>query len=773
MAMLTSALLDIDDLRQEVQETDFNADEWLESYIQRNMGLLPGGGSSTNGGQLMNLTDSQRGNSLPTSPTEATTAKKNSLFDPERLLQSFNDLFDNLVYMNGQYTKRYRDAEVEVERKEAQATERLMKRADRVDGSIGQVEKLEREINDLARRIYKLNENIYSVSEPQERLKDARKLLTHFMELNQDALGEFTFPELTKPRKNFEDFRQASSTVLRLHRIAKDMGTAEDRIYSKARDRIFDLYNQLQRDLIELFTNAHKERPVDITTMQKTAELLQNFPAGQQQCVAVFIQRTADSVNIQSADVFRVIVQLATDTYKIIREIFPSPEGVMEKFVTYVITEKLQGLIKTKLEVKNTEGQEGYLRDLYELHKKTKTLEQSVEVFKQVRMDKILRMLFDPYLSRYVETECNFLRIRCTGMMQQYYDGLLAEWGLPKQQTAVQVLPEKRDFFGVSIMTAKTLPVVMGEFLKEHPTVTADIKIINESLALNLLHELRQSAARAHALAPEDQLGACLLQLGQTIINTVLLIHMDYGLEIGIIALPPLEPKAEPNTTFLHLIQLSTVLHNLTVRQLDESLKSLPRSPAHQQKLRDQLREARERLERKSSAGLEHCLNSAMSWIHTLLMAQKRTEYAEPRHSYAATNTARKVAQYFMKLVRLVEASVDGLNRQSVFMEMGFRFHREIFDRLQELPYTSDGVMILICDVNEYRECVRMMKVDLVIKLFDQLLSLCNLLVAQPVNLPLMCDSLYGVIEQKEPIAAFIRLRSDFKTSSEYVRSYL
>lgn len=143
---------------------------------------------------------------------------------------------------------------------------------------MSKVEKLESELTDLARKVYYLCDNIYSVSEPQERLKDARKLLTHFMELNQDSIGEFTFPELTKPRKSIEDIKQASNTILRLHRIAKDMGTAEDKIYSKARDRIFDLYSQLQNEMVEMFANAHRERPMDVATMQQIASILQNFP---------------------------------------------------------------------------------------------------------------------------------------------------------------------------------------------------------------------------------------------------------------------------------------------------------------------------------------------------------------------------------------------------------------------------------------------------------------------------------------------------------------
>ena len=43
--------------------------------------------------------------------------------------------------------------------------------------------------------------------------------------------------------------------------------------------------------------------------------------------------------------------------------------------------------------------------------------------------------------------------------------------------------------------------------------------------------------------------------------------------------------------------------------------------------------------------------------------------------------------------------------------------------------------MLAICDVNEYRKCVKELGVDLVTTLFDTLHSLCNLLVVVPENL--------------------------------------
>ncbi|GAU95143.1 hypothetical protein RvY_06818 [Ramazzottius varieornatus] len=776
--MLTSALADIGDLRHEVQDSNFNADEYLESFIQRNMGLTRGNGSG-DGAQLMNLADSKRNGNLNDA------SKGRACFDPERLLQSFNDLFDSLVMMNKKFGDKFAQAEAALVKTEKQTVKNLTERLEQTEQNMIQVENFEKDVSDLARRIYTLSDSINAVSEPQERLKEARKILTHFMELNQDSVQEFTFPELTKPRKTIEDFQQAASTILRLYRIAKDMGTAEDKIYSKARDRIFELYSQLQNDLINLFINAHRERPIDLTTMKRAALVLQNFPAGQSQCVANFIQRSADTINIQTfsgpsysyqsstIDIFQSIDHLCDVTWKLIEDIFPSPDAIMEKFLLYVIQEKLQVYVKQKLEGKGQqEGRESYLRDLYELSKKAKALESKLmEKYKQFRFDKAMRAVFEPYISSYVQTECNFLRGRCGGMVQQYYDAIFSEWNLVKPLGPIQVLSEKKDFFNV--MAAKTIPSTISDFLKENPAISVENKILSESLALNILHELRQSASRASALAPEDQQAGCLFHLGQVVITQVLLIHVDYGLEIGINILPPLEPKSEPSTQFFGLIHQSTVMHNLTVRQLEESLKGLSRYTLQQQKFREQIREARERLERKCSIGMEHCLNSAMNWIHVLLQQQRKTEYAETRHSFATTNTARKIAQYFTKIVRQIEVSVDGANRQNVFLEMGFQFHREIFDRLQELPYTSDGVMILICDVNEYRECVRSMKVYSVVEIFDQLLSLCNLLVAQPENLLEMCGKVFAMVKQKEPITAFLRLRSDFRTASEFVRSYL
>jgi len=47
--------------------------------------------------------------------------------------------------------------------------------------------------------------------------------------------------------------------------------------------------------------------------------------------------------------------------------------------------------------------------------------------------------------------------------------------------------------------------------------------------------------------------------------------------------------------------------------------------------------------------------------------------------------------------------------------------------------------MLAICDVNEYRKCVKEFQIPLVIQLFNTLHALCNLLVVVPENLKQVC----------------------------------
>lgn len=89
--------------------------------------------------------------------------------------------------------------------------------------------------------------------------------------------------------------------------------------------------------------------------------------------------------------------------------------------------------------------------------------------------------------------------------------------------------------------------------------------------------------------------------------------------------------------------------------------------------------------------------------------------------------------------VNKIKDALDGKNVEAVLTELGLRFHRLIYEHLQQFQISSVGAMFVVCDMNEYRKCVADFKVPLVTQLFDTLHALCNLFVVAPENLKQVC----------------------------------
>jgi hypothetical protein len=72
-----------------------------------------------------------------------------------------------------------------------------------------------------------------------------------------------------------------------------------------------------------------------------------------------------------------------------------------------------------------------------------------------------------------------------------------------------------------------------------------------------------------------------------------------------------------------------------------------------------------------------------------------------------------KVCVYVRKQVEKIKNSMDGKNVDTVLMELGVRFHRLIYEHLQQYSYSCMGGMLAICDVAEYRKCAKDFKVHI------------------------------------------------------------
>lgn len=163
----------------------------------------------------------------------------------------------------------------------------------------------------------------------------------------------------------------------------------------------------------------------------------------------------------------------------------------------------------------------------------------------------------------------------------------------------MQIRADAKDEGPVAAWKGVTL---MADYLNSKPEVVYEKKILSETVVLSILNELKHSSARALTLLTRTDLANCLLEMGQTAIRHIFFLHLEYGFDVGLRMLPPLESKAaEPNMHFLKLIRLVTDIYELVDNQLNDNLKRLQRFKAHARKLDAMLKLAKERLETKVS----------------------------------------------------------------------------------------------------------------------------------------------------------------------------
>lgn len=148
-----------------------------------------------------------------------------------------------------------------------------------------------------------------------------------------------------------------------------------------------------------------------------------------------------------------------------------------------------------------------------------------------------------------------------------------------------------------------------------------------------------------------------------------------------------------------------------------------------------------EQIDVKLDTGLDRSINAIVGWVKIYLQnEQKKTDF-KPETDVDTVNTPAclVVVQYVSGMIRLIRNTLDGRHLDTALKELGIRFHKVIYDNLQQFQFNSAGAMCAICDMNEYRKCIKELDVEFVTNLFDTLHALCNLLLVKPENLKQVC----------------------------------
>ncbi|XP_006864673.1 PREDICTED: exocyst complex component 5 isoform X2 [Chrysochloris asiatica] len=559
------------------------------------------------------------------------------------------------------------------------------------------------------------------------------------------------FAKKVQELQKSNQIKEAADIIQKLHLIAQELPF--DR-FSEVKSKIASKYHDLECQLIQEFTSA--QRRGEISRMREVAAVLLHFK-GYSHCVDVYIKQCQEGAYLRN-DIFEDAAILCQRVNKQVGDIFSNPETVLAKLIQNVFEIKLQSFVKDQLEECRKCDAEQYLKNLYDLYTRTTNLSSKLMEFnlgtdKQTFLSKLIKSIFISYLENYIEMETDYLKSRSAMILHRYYDSKNHQ----KRSIGTGGIQDLKE------RIRQRTNITLGPSIDTHGET-----FLSQEVVVNLLQETKQAFERCHRLSDPSDLPRNAFRIFTILVEFLCIEHIDYALETGLAGIPSSDSKSA-NLYFLDVVQQANTIFHLFDKQFNDHLMPLISSSPKLSECLQKKKEIIEQMEMKLDTGIDRTLNCMIGQMkHILAAEQKKTDFKPEDTNNVMmqyTNACVKVCAYVRKQVEKIKNSMDGKNVDTVLMELGVRFHRLIYEHLQQYSYSCMGGMLAICDVAEYRKCAKDFKIPLVLQLFDTLHALFNLLVVAPDNLKQVCSGEQLANLDKNILHSFVQLRGDYRSA--------
>ncbi|NWS38530.1 EXOC5 protein, partial [Probosciger aterrimus] len=686
----------------ELFEEPFVADEYIERLAWR----TPGGGSR--GGEA---------------------------FDPKRLLEEFVNHIQELQVMDERIQRKVEKLEQQCQKEAKEFAKKVQELQKSNQVAFQHFQELDEHISYVATKVCHLGDQLEGVNTPRQRAVEAQKLMKYFNEFLDGELKSDVFT-------NSEKIKEAADIIQKLHLIAQELPF--DR-FSEVKSKIASKYHDLECQLIQEFTSA--QRRGEISRMREVAAVLLHFKV-----------KPEDNIcNFKNAKMFVPSQIKCRGINAGNRGLEASTKYEVCFLVLLTCTQILQSYVKDQLEEHRKSDAEQYLKNLYDLYTRTTNLSSKLMEFnlgtdKQTFLSKLIKSIFISYLENYIEVEIGYLKSRSAMILQRYYDSKNHQ----KRSIGTGGIQDLKE----RIRQRTNLP--LGPSIDTHGET-----FLSQEVVVNLLQETKQAFERCHRLSDPSDLPKNAFRIFSMLVEFLCTEHIDYALETGLAGIPSSDSK-NANLYFLDVVHQANTIFHLFDKQFNDHLMPLISSSPKLSECLQKKKDIIEQMEVKLDMGIDtlNCMIGQMK--HILAAEQKKTDFKPEDENNVLiqyTNACVKVCGYVRKQVEKIRNSMDGKNVDTVLMELGVRFHRLIYEHLQQYSYSCMGGMLAICDVAEYRKCAKDFKIALVLQLFDTLHALCNLLVVAPDNLKQVCSGEQLANLDKNILHSFVQLRVDYRSA--------
>ncbi|XP_061384431.1 exocyst complex component 5 [Danaus plexippus] len=702
---------------KELEQEPFDPDEFVERMVRRSM-------------QESRLTDDQ--------------------FDPEMIHDIFTQAIQDLKVLQERQERKCARLEQAVQEEEKLYVAKLAEIMEQHSHCVNVFSSLDERMSRCGGRALDIGEKLGAARAPRARAAAARDLLSHLANFLSPG------PVLTDLFNDPTKLNEAADVIQKLYTISQELPPDK---FEVAKKKIEAKYDEIERSLIEEFVKAQNHG--DVAKMKDIANIMTNFK-GYSQCVDAYIE-TSQMNTLLGKDIFSAVLPLAKKNYTVISNVFPNPDQVMSKFVLNIFHLKLQKYIQTKLADKV--DLEKYLKNLYDTYTSTQKVYTELVAANLVsdgsstgdlRREALINGSMAGAGDGYPALEVRRLKAVLSNALHVYYND---KQHIKKQIQGGGFQELRRDLQAV-IGTRANINIAQ---IENYGGET----FLSEQLVQKMLNDSKTSFMRCKTLCTANELQPTTISLLDTLIQYLLIEHVDYALDLGLQSIPIAENKSPPQIYFFDIVNQANKIVKMFAEHFQESV--LP-CLSKQGECIQRKNAVMEQFESKLDAGLERAISAIVGWVKLHLQTEQRKTDFKPEGDIdtLASPACLTVVSYLNTVLDKLHTQLSDENLSAVSLELAVRLHRVIYDHLQNFQFNSAGAMIAICDVKEYRSAVCGRGVreapPPAAALFDTLHALCNLLLVKPENLHQVCEGETLAELDRSILHNFIQLRSDYKT---------
>ncbi|XP_063693944.1 exocyst complex component 5-like [Bolinopsis microptera] len=693
-----------------------------------------------------------------------------SEFDPKPLRDQLKMRLTELETQFENKTKQVQRVE-EINLKKQESFKRKTKEHDQFFNVVdSQYQDLDKVINFVSTKVVHLGDQLKQMDGKRRRALEAKELIDYINEAQKTgSISSSIFTDVT-------NIHESARVLHKITLVTQDLPDKGGKDFSRLQGVVTRITDEIEKQLVQDFKMSlhHYTDEEHLENMKRCAATL-NQPCFQayKEVVDYFIDARLKAP-FYGENIFSAIKDCINETSGIVSKVFSDHDTIMPKFIKKIFKDKIWKKVRLTLkldtfdepEKQSSQDLEQSLDSLAELYSQTMELSSNLSKYDNdiSFANDIKKSIFCSYLSKYSDTEKEYLLKASEEILNQFYNSIKHEKNLHSDALQVHLKNAKSRFNQLRDNIGSS-----NNLLSNEPSEMPSDQLLSVNVTTSLLKIHERAVERCLLLSDQTACSDVLKEIATSLLTHFVANHLEYAIDFYTANRPSLDSRNEPIISpFLTIVGNANITYHSLDKFFNDTILPNIQNPKVQTEVRKIRQTEMKRIEEKVSNEINHSINIIINWIKVIFKSkQEKEDFNSLCVAQSSTRACNEVCNFLTSsVIDTFKGPVDGDNLQHVMMELGVRFHGALLDHLLQYQYSIVGALQLIQDLHRYKQTVHHFKEPFVEELFEGLSKLTQLLIVEPHKLRDIWDE--GSLARIEHgfLVQFVKLRADYRKSN-------